>query len=300
MRRLLPLLLLANAEAPPAAVEAVPIPDPIRAMLQAAMDGGNDGEVSTIVKFARAADPASGDAVLQIAEAWRTRRATERNNAIAAAGPLQLWKGRAEVGGYLTTGNSDTKGGSAILDVQREGLRWRHKLRLQADYQEALGVTNREHYLAAYEPNLKIDARRYLYGAAQFESDRFLGYDERYSVSAGAGYSAVQTPRVTLNLELGPAYRYTDFTDGTLQSSLAGRGSLDFAWKLTGGLTLNQDASAYVQRYNSTVSSSTALAAKLIGPLSAQLSYVVQYESEPPVGRRNTDTTSRASLVYSF
>lgn len=306
MRRLLLLplllasLLMGNAEAPPPAADPVPIPDPIRAMLQAALDAGNDGEVATIVKYARAADPASGDAVLAIADAWRTRRATERNNVIAEAGPLQLWKGRAEVGGYLTTGNSDTKGASGLVDVQREGLQWRHKLRLQADYQESLGITTREHYLAAYEPNYKIDAKRYIYGAAQFESDRFLGYEERYSASAGLGYSAVQTPRVTLDLELGPAYRYTDFTDGSVQSSAAARGNLDFDWKLTGGLTLRQDASAYLQRYNSTVSSSTALAAKLIGPLSAQVSYVVQYESEPPVGRRNTDTTSRASLVYSF
>ena len=38
----------------------------------------------------------------------------------------------------------------------------------------------------------------------------------------------------------------------------------------------------------------------LFGPLSAQLSYAVQYESMPPEGRRDTDTTSRASLVYSF
>ena len=47
----------------------------------------------------------------------------------------------------------------------------------------SLGVTSREHYLLAYEPNLKLDERRFIYGAAQFESDRFFGYDERYSLS---------------------------------------------------------------------------------------------------------------------
>jgi putative salt-induced outer membrane protein len=75
---------------------------------------------------------------------------------------------------------------------------------------------------------------------------------------------------------------------------------VDLDWRLTPGLTLRQDASAYLQRYNSTVSSTTAMAAKLLGPLSAQLSYTVQYESMPPIGRVSTDTTSRASLVYTF
>lgn len=295
MRRLLFLapLLLGNAD-------PVAIPAAIRAMLDAALASGNEGEVATIVKYARAADPASGDAVAQIADTWRGGRQRERETRIRHAGALDLWSGRAEVGGSMTTGNSDTAGATGVIDLTREGLRWRHKLRAQVDYQRSLGVTSREHYLVSYEPNLKVDANSYIYGAAQFESDRFFGYTERYSASAGAGYNAVKTPAVTLDLELGPAVRHTEFTDASVESSLAARGSLDFDLKLAPGLTISQDASAYVQRYNSTLSGTTALAARLVGPLSAQLSYSVQYESMPPLGRVSTDTTSRAALVYTF
>lgn len=283
-----------------ATADQVEIPPPIRAMLDAAIASDNEGEVATIVKYARAADPASGDAVLRIADAWRAVRAKDREARIVRAGWRDLWTGRAQVGGFITTGNSSTAGVTGIFDLTREGLEWRHKLRGQADFQRSLGVTTREHYLAAYEPNWKIDSRRYVYGALQYESDRFFGYSDRYSASAGAGYSAVQTPAVTLNLELGPAFRHTQFTDATVQSSIAARGNVDLDLKLSPGLSVTQDASAYLQRYNSTVSSTTALAAKLIGPLSAQVSYTVQYESEPPLGRVSTDTTSRASLVYTF
>ena len=269
-------------------------------MLEAAIAAGNDDEVSTIVKYARTADPASGDAVLRIANDWRDARSHERQTRIERAGILDLWTGRAEVGGFITTGNTETSGATGLLDLTREGLEWRHKIRAQADYQRSIGITTREHYLAAYEPNWKIDSRRYVYGAAQYESDRFFGYSDRYSISTGAGYSAIQTPALTLNLELGPAFRHTEFTDATVQSSLAARGSVDLDLKLSPGLTLTQDASAYLQRFNSTISSSTGVAAKLIGPLSARVSYTVQYESMPPIGRVSTDTTSRASLVYTF
>lgn len=301
---LLTLLLVATAvpqrEDVSNAAEQIQIPPPIRAMLDAAIASGNENEVSTIVKYARAADPASGDAVVRIADEWRTVRAKDRQTRIVRAGWTDLWAGRAEIGGFITTGNSDTAGVTGIVDLTREGLEWRHKLRAQADYQRSLGITTREHYLAAYEPNWKVDSRRYVYGALQYESDRFLGYTDRYSASAGAGYSAVQTPALTLNLELGPAFRHTQFTDATVESSIAARGNVDLDWKLTSGLTLRQDASAYLQRFNSTISSTTAMAAKLLGPLSAQLSYTVQYESMPPLGRVSTDTTSRASLVYTF
>ena len=63
---------------------------------------------------------------------------------------------------------------------------------------------------------------------------------------------------------------------------------------------MTQNASAYLQDANSTVSSKSALLARLIGPLSAQLSYTLQYESMPPASRKNTDTTSRAALVLDF
>lgn len=269
-------------------------------MLEAAIASGNDGEVSTIVKYARTADPASGDAVAKVAAEWRDERKRAHDTRVREARLLDLWRGRAELGGYLTTGNSDTVGATGVLDLTREGLQWRHKVRLQADYQRSLGITTREHYLASYEPNYKINSRRYIYGATQFELDRFLGYTQRYATSVGAGYSAIQTPAIKLDVELGPAYRYTTFTDHTTQASIAARGSVDFGWKFAPGLKLTQNASAYLQHYNSTISGTTALAAKVLGPLSAQVSYVVQYESMPPEGRRTTDTTSRASLVYSF
>lgn len=285
---------IAPADAP------VQIPGPIRAMLEAAIASGNESEIATIVKYARTADPASGDAVMRIATDWRESRANERRTRIQSAGLLDLWTGRAEVGGFATTGNTNTSGLTGALNLTREGLEWRHKLIAQADYQRSLGVTTREHYLAAYEPNWKIDSRRYVYGAAQFESDRFFGYTERYSISTGAGYTAVQTPKMTLNVELGPAYRLTEFTDGLVERSIATRGSVALEWKLSPGITFRENASGYLQRYNSTASSTTSLAARLFGPLQAQVSYTMQYESEPPDGRVSMDTTSRASLVYTF
>ena len=300
MRRLAPLLLapllLANAPDP----QSVMIPETIRAMLDAALEAGNEADVNTIAKYARAADPLSGDAVLAIAEKWKADRAAQRTQVIRQASFLDLWSGKAEVGGYLTTGNSDTAGGTAVLDLNREGLRWRQKFHAQADYQSNQNITTREHYLASYEPNYKIDDRAYIYGVAQYEGDRFLGYFNRYSTSVGAGYSVIKTAGTKLDLELGPAYRYTEFTDDTEQSSIAARGTANFSIRILSGLSVSQVASAYIQRYNSTLSGTTSLNAKLIGPLSAALSYSVQYESEPPIGSVSTDTTSRASLVYSF
>ncbi|MGN6819626.1 MAG: DUF481 domain-containing protein, partial [Sphingomonas sp.] len=277
-----------------------PIPPQIKAMLDAAIASGNESEVATIVKYASTAAPDSKDAIAKLAGDWKKKRADEKTAKLQNAGLFDLWSGRAELGGFISTGNSESEGVSASLALTRDGLNWRQKLKFQADYQRNLGVTSREHYLASWEPNWKLDGRSYVYGSALFESDRFLGYTQRYSASVGAGYSALKTDKVKLDLELGPAYRATSFTDGGDERSIAARGSLDFSWKLAKGLQLSQNAAAYIEHYNSTVTGTTALNAKVLGPLSAQFSYNVQYESMPPEGRVTTDTISRAGLVYAF
>lgn len=288
-------LLLANT-----AAEDPVIPPTIKSMLDAAMRSGSEGDVAVIVKYAKDADPASADLVVKTATDWRNNRLAQANRKIREADFFDLVKGRAELGGYMSTGNTENIGLTAAIEVKREALEWRHKLRLQADYQESLGLVTRERYLAAYEPNWKFDDRAYMYGAAQYESDRFSGFYDRVSVSSGAGYSAIKSPKVKLDLELGPAYRLTRFIDATTESNLAARGSMDFGLKLSPSISVTQNASAYLQDANSTVSSRSALLAKLFGPFSAQFSYTLQYESTPPIGRQTTDTTSRAALVVDF
>lgn len=296
----LPLLLVAAAPMLLANTDPASIPPQIKTMVDAAIASGNESEIATIVKYAGNAAPESKQAIAKLVDDWKRKRSEEKTAKLQDASFFDLWSGRAELGGYISTGNSDSQGVSASLALTRDGLDWRQKFKAQVDYQRSLGITSREHYLVAWEPNWKVDDRSYIYGSAQFESDRFLGYTTRYSVSTGAGYSALKGSRLKLDLELGPAYRATSFTDGETERSIAARGSVDFALKLSKGLQLTQNASAYVERYNSTVTGTTALNAKVLGPLSAQLSYNVQYESMPPEGRVTTDQISRAGLVYAF
>lgn len=297
---LLALPLLMAATAANASDPDPEIPAPIRAMLDAAMASGNEGEVSTVAKYARTAAPDAADLINRITGEWRNARAKQAERRLREAEFFDLVKGRAELGAYATSGNTENIGITASVDVRREALEWRHKMRLQGEYQQSLGIVTRERYLAAYEPNWKFDDRAYLYGAVQYEQDRFSGFTDRFSVSSGVGYSAIKRPNVKLDLELGPAFRHTEFTDANVESNFGARGSMDAEWKLNRSLTVRQNASAYLQDANSTVSSKSALVARLIGPLSAQLSYSLQYESMPPKNRKTTDTTSRAALVVDF
>lgn len=294
------------------------MPPSIRTMLDTAVASGDEQEIAAIAKYAKLASPDDSALIDAIVSARRSglpppiMRPTPPPTAIATAEPLPVerlilppappipWKGRAELGGFLATGNNEYVGATAAVNLSREGPQWRHSVIVQGDYQESDGITTRQRILASWQPRYKFSDDGFSYGLAQYEHDPFLGYDSRYTLSGGIGYRVINGARLKLDLEAGPALRLTDFSGGALEPIVAGRGSFTLDWQPRTGIAFTQNAALYADAVTSTASGTTALTAKLMGPLSARLSYNVQYESNPPDGRRTTDTLSRASLVYDF
>ncbi|MEQ5786962.1 DUF481 domain-containing protein [Erythrobacter sp. NFXS35] len=303
LARALTLGLLACAAAPALAA----LPQPVRAMIDAAIATGDETKVRTVLELARATNPSDAaevnaieaeyDIILaRIAEA----EAAAEQEAIRTSGLLENWSGKGELGAFQSTGNADNVGITAGLGLVREGINWRHKLSGRADYQESEGVVTREQYLAAYEPNYKLSDRLYAYGLAQYERDRFQGFSARYSASGGLGYDVLTGESMTLSVKAGPAWRRTELVGGASSSSFAGLAAADFDWKLAETISLTQDASALVQSGSSTFISDTGLVAKLSGKVSVRLSYTLEHDTAPPQGAVKTDTLSRVTLIYDF
>lgn len=296
LKRLIPVLLIAL----PATPVAASLPKPVKAMLDAAIAGGQDAEIATIAKFAKQAHPASAREVDALVSAHRAEKQAVKHAKLEQAGLLDLWDGQAELGGSRSTGNTDTFGITAGYSLQREGRDWRHKLRARGDYQESDGVATREALLVSYEPSYKVGDALSVYGLAQLERDTFLGYSLRLSLSGGVGYRALSAHGLTLDLNLGPAFRETRFITGDTDETVAGRGSLGLRWALTPTLKFSNDTAVYAEKENSTLATTSSIDAKIMGALSARLSYHLSYESDPPFGRESLDTLSRAALVYDF
>lgn len=288
-------------------------------MIETALASEDEAEIATILKYTQKVWPDEAVELEARVQHWRAEKAQEAAAIAAAQAPEQddsqqtagateeapepppiPWKGKGELGGYLAKGNSDYFGINAGVALSHEGRIWRHNVKAQADYQENEGDPTRQRFLLSYQPNYRFDERTYIYGLTQYEHDRFLGYDSRYSLSSGIGYRTRQGRPVSVELEAGPAYRFTNFVDGGHESTPAARGSVNVEWKLAPTLSFAQNAAAYLDGENNTLNTTSALNAKLFGPLSARLSYNVQYESAPPDGRETTDTMSRISLVYDF
>ncbi|GMM94263.1 YdiY family protein [Qipengyuania sp. MTN3-11] len=300
--------------ATPAAAE---LPEPVRAMLEAARASGDAAVFDAVAATARQTNPddaAEIDALVGEVHAARqaaaAKAAEAERLAIEEAGPLDRWSGKGEIGAFTASGNSSSTGLTAAVELMRAGNEWTHSLRARADYQRDNGRTSREQFFGAYEPRYQIGENLFAYGLAQYERDRFQGYSGRYALSGGLGVTVFDGPALDLSAKAGPAYRHTRFIAGGTEDSLNALVGLDFDWRFAEGLALTQDANlvaaaggeavAIIGGRSTSVTLVTGLDAKVTDRLTTRLAFTLDYDSKPPAGAVETDTLTRFTLVYGF
>lgn len=295
---LIPVALLFAV--PVHAADTTLLPPTVREMLEAAIANGNETDIATVAKIARQTNPGSADEIQQLVNSWKERTKATHDTVIREASFAELWTGRVEAGGFRSTGSTSEIGISASATATRNGLQWSHKLSASADYRRANGVTSRERYFASYEPKYQFDPRGFAYGLAQFERDTSIGYDERYTASAGVGYKLIVSKPVDLLVDIGPSVRHTKYLIGVRETKLGARGSMALAWRASPTLTFKQTAAGYAESDVYSLNALTSMETKVTTRWSAALSYNVQYESETLLSSRNFNTLSRVTLSYDF
>ena len=293
------------------------LPKPVRDMIDAAIATGNKDKVAAVVEVAKKTQPDDVDEIDALNKTFldqQARLAEEKKardlEAIRTAGIFQRWKGKGEFGAFRSTGNGDDTGVTGSLSLKRTGIDWDQKITARAEFQRSNGKTSRERFFASYEPNYKISKQVFAYGLLQYERDRIQGYSGRYAVSGGIGYKVIDQPNLHLSIKAGPAYRLTDYRDGTEESRLAALFGADFDWSITKRLKFTQGANAVaesgssavaiIDSSNTSISLVSGLEAKVSNRLSTRFSYTIDYNSNPPAGSVKTDTLSRFTLVYGF
>jgi putative salt-induced outer membrane protein len=292
---------------------AEPVPDPIRAMIITAARSNDPTVFAAVVAVAKQAAPGSAEEIealsreipkdiAAIVRAEAGDLTTEPDIILVTPLPARRspWKGAAELGGSRATGETDTLGVYGSVNLSRIGPAWTHRVSGRFDYQDTNGVRSIERYGAGYEPQVRLNERLYSFGVAQYEHDRFLGYQDRVTVGVGFGVNPIDRPDFKVSLDAGPAFRSTDYIDQNRQATIAGRGSLNARWLPSERITVSQEGAVYLETGQTTAKSTTAVETLLFGPLKARFSYNVQFERDRRISRENLNTTTRASLLYSF
>ena len=215
-----------------------------------------------------------------------------------------LWKGSLGLAYLGTSGNSDTSSFGLEFDAERRPAPWGFTLTGRFNRSEDQGVLTAERYLLSGRAVRALSERWEVFGGLAAEKDVFAGYDLQLMVTAGATYKALIGPKHFLSFDGGLTYTDENRIDPNPDESFLGAMlGLDYEFKITDSASLSQ-ALLFLPNFDDTddwrLRSETALTAAINSWLALKLGYEVRYRNQPIGDADSTDTTSSASVVFSF
>jgi len=287
-------------------------PDLARAMLEAAQKTGDPAQVDAVANAVLEVFPDYADAIevqrAAIVAEMAPPEVVEEPPAEEAEetdprGVIGLgeWVGSVSAGASIATGNSENVAAGFAIDARREHGIFAHNIDAGIDLASSNGVRTQKRWYGAYQLDVAISDRSYAYGRFSYDEDEFSGFDYRLFGGAGLGYYLAKSKPFSWKVEGGPGYRYSPIDDTReTESEFALYGSTEIDWLIRDGVLFEQNIGATWTSPTTTIESLTALTTTLTQTLSTTVSYRVRYETDPPLGRENTDTLLKASVNYGF
>ncbi len=295
---------LAAAASPALAAEPAAAPGPAAAMIEAAAKTGEAAQVSAVANAAKEVFPdyaAAIDAMAAEKIAALDPPPPPEPAAAPEAPKPDGWTGKLGASAVIASGNSENMAIGMLLDARREGARIAHNFDAYIDFGKSNGVQNLKRWGAAYQLDYKFSDRAYAFTRFSYDEDEFSGFDYRLFAGAGAGYFLAKSDAFTLKVEGGPGFQYSPVDDTrAIQKEFALFGATELDWVIRDGLKFEQDFKTVWTSPTTTLVSVTALTAALTENLSAGVGYELRYETNPPLGRKNTDTLLRATVNLGF
>lgn len=219
--------------------------------------------------------------------------------------------GEISLGGAARTGDVDSSDLGAAVKLKNESELWRNIFAINYDWGSANSAVTKNRLATSYELARLLDDRVYGFGRAAYEDDAFSGYEHRSLLGGGLGYDVLRHENRTWSLQGGPAYRVDEVepsfdplgslvSPGETQTSAALNLGSRFEAHLNDVVTVSNDTDVTSSEDTSTVLSSSALTTTLMGKIAARFSVDVTYDTSAPIGTEDTDTVTRAALVYGF
>ncbi len=224
----------------------------------------------------------------------------------ALAGDLtDGWGGEASVSGSTTSGNTSTTDIGVALHLTKASDLWKHSFDTTYDLGRSSGVNNKNRAYIGYQLDRTINERLYAYGNANYYTDDFGAFKNGSFIGAGLGYQVVKTDPMQWALEGGAGYRAqktrnVGIVPGFSNNEFALRGASEFDYQFSEAVSFYNDSEVIWSDSDTYLWNDVGVTANLAGNLAARFSFRVDHHTDVPVGRKKTDTITRAALVYTL
>lgn len=218
------------------------------------------------------------------------------------------WKGEAELGYIMKSGNSESSTLNSKVKVSKEVEKWKHTGRLEASNSSVTNekdgkdvtVRSAEKYVAEGKSDYKINDRSYIFGLVNYQEDKFSSYKYESVLSAGYGLKAIKNAAMELDLEVGPGYRVVEDHAGNNEEDAILRLGEKFNWKISKSSVFEQSLTVDYGDSNTISELKASVKSNVVKDFALKVGYGLKYTDKVPTGTKNADTETTITLVYSF
>lgn len=211
---------------------------------------------------------------------------------------------KIELGYFGTTGNSNSNSITAAYSLTYQySPKIKYTLFTDILYASKESATTNERYRINFDTYYYYTQKLYFYIQLDFLRNTFEGYNQQYSIGPGFGYNVYKGEKNSIDCLAGYEFRRNNYTTQPhtnyhyfkaqikYKLQLTGKNSLDSSLDIVENLEKSRD---YEMEFT------TNLNLSIVNRLGLKLSFELDYDNLPPIGKKKTDTTTKASIVYSF
>lgn len=220
------------------------------------------------------------------------------------------WRTSAELGAITTSGNTKGTSVTGKIDARQELAKWSNEYIASAYFKEdektdsngnRFSEKSAERYSLSAKAGYKLDAdHAKFFMLGSHTEDDFGAYQSYSLVSAGYGDRLFQGNDISIDAEIGPGYYRGRTAMHNTENGAMLRTAANLDWKISEHATFRQQLSIDASADNKRTQSETSVSAKINGSMQMKAAFLLQNDSEVPLGKKKTDTQTSLTLVYSF
>lgn len=221
------------------------------------------------------------------------------------------WFTSAELGAINTSGNTRGTSVTGKIDARHETARWSHEFIASGffkedQYEDEDGVRQRSRSAQRWATSAKaafklLGEGRRAFVLATHSDDKFGAYSRYSTIGVGYGTRLYTAPDKTIDVEIGPGYSVgRRDNEEEEEKGMTVRSAAQFRWQVSPTAFFAQTVSVEKGTGNTHSVAETSLSTKIYGSMQMKAGFTVRNDSTVPDDKKNTDTQTSLTMVYSF
>ena len=220
------------------------------------------------------------------------------------------WFTSAELGAISTTGNTTGASVTGKVDARQELSNWSNEYIFSGYFKEDEAINadgthtktrSAERYSVSAKAAYKLleDGNR-AFVLGSHVADKFGAYTRYSSLAVGYGTQVLRREDKSLDVEIGPGYFQGEKAAGPEESGMTVHGAAQLRWRVSPSAQFAQTVNVERGTSNVHTVAETSLSTKINGTMQMKAAFSARSDSNVPVDKKNTDTQTSLTLVYSF